>query len=360
MLTDKNTVKADPGGDAASKFHTEWRRKYEEQQKRAEEARKAAKAAAKIEAALDVEDADVADDVEFTQYAPAKLRVGAPHPDPVVENASLASVAPPDVGADCLDGLDAAVIDEARLSALQLESVAYASRRFRKRLASGARCGFFIGDGAGMGKGRQIAGIVAQRWAAGCRKHLWVSVSNDLRFDAERDLRDLGAAAADRVVALNKLDYAPLKHEEAVVFCTYAALVAGKRASAKAKARRRLDQLLDWCGADFEGCLLFDESHKAKNLFGGASGAKPTKVGQAVLELQTALPHARVRPPAIFAAAAAGEAFPRRSSTARRRARPSRSTSGTWTGSGCGARARTRRSRTSPSSCGRSTRAASA
>ena len=48
-----------------------------------------------------------------------------------------------------------------------------------------------------------------------------------------------------------------------------------------------------WASPGFEGGLLFDESHKAKNLFGG-NGGKPTKTGQAVLKLQTALPRARV------------------------------------------------------------------
>ena len=39
--------------------------------------------------------------------------------------------------------------------------------------------------------------------------------------------------------------------------------------------------------------VLFDESHKAKNLLGGKGGA-PSKVGQAVFELQRLLPNARV------------------------------------------------------------------
>ena len=38
-----------------------------------------------------------AEAVTFTDYRPAKLGYGAPHPDPVVETASLAAVEPPDV-----------------------------------------------------------------------------------------------------------------------------------------------------------------------------------------------------------------------------------------------------------------------
>ena len=50
-----------------------------------------------------------------------------------------------------------------------------------------------MGDGAGVGKGRQIAGMIKEEHARGGTRTLWMSVSNDLRFDAERDLADVGA-----------------------------------------------------------------------------------------------------------------------------------------------------------------------
>lgn len=51
--------------------------------------------------------------------------------------------------------------------------------------------------------------------------------------------------------------------------------------------------MLQWCGEDFDGLIIFDECHKAKNLCPVGSG-KPTKTGQTVLELQNKLPKARV------------------------------------------------------------------
>jgi hypothetical protein len=42
-------------------------------------------------------DEDAGDEVQYKKYKPAKLSFGRPHPDPVVENASLAAVQPPDV-----------------------------------------------------------------------------------------------------------------------------------------------------------------------------------------------------------------------------------------------------------------------
>jgi len=51
------------------------------------------------------------------------------------------------------------------------------------------------------------------------------------------------------------------------------------------RSRSRLTQILDWLGEDFDGCLLFDESHRAKNLMlssnkkdGGSQTAKVREV----------------------------------------------------------------------------------
>ena len=43
-----------------------------------------------------------------------------------------------------------------------------------------------LGDGAGVGKGRTIAGIIYQNYLEGRKKALWLSVSNDLKYDAVR------------------------------------------------------------------------------------------------------------------------------------------------------------------------------
>lgn len=56
------------------------------------------------------------------------------------------------------------------------------------------RKGFFLGDGAGVGKGRTIAACIKEHFAAGHgTRALWVSVSKDLNFDAQRDLDDVRA-----------------------------------------------------------------------------------------------------------------------------------------------------------------------
>ena len=52
------------------------------------------------------------------------------------------------------------------------------------------------------------------------------------------------------------------------MFCTYQSLIAQNKHS-----ERRIDQLVAWAAdsgdpARFEGCICFDEAHRAKNLLG--------------------------------------------------------------------------------------------
>lgn len=81
---------------------------------------------------------------------------------------------------------------------------------------------------------------------------------------------------------------AQLGVKSGVVFLSYSSLISGCD-----NGSTRMDQLLQWCGEGFEGLVVFDECHKAKNLV-PESGSKPTKVGRMVLELQQRLPQARV------------------------------------------------------------------
>ncbi|XP_033748183.1 protein strawberry notch homolog 1-like isoform X1 [Pecten maximus] len=248
-----------------------------------------------------LEDEEVEDEVEelghaetYADYMPSKLTVGVKHPDPVVETSSLSSVESSDIWYKL--SLPDSTIDYGDLSALQLESIVYASQRHDLILPCGERGGFLIGDGAGVGKGRTIAGIIYENYIQGRKRALWLSVSNDLRVDAERDLRDIGAGRIE-VHALNKFKYAKISSKEngsvkkGVIFATYSSLIGESQTGGKYKTR--LKQLLKWCGKDFDGCIIFDECHKAKNLCPVGS-SKPTKTGQTVLELQNRLPLARI------------------------------------------------------------------
>uniref|UniRef100_A0A672L1W9 Protein strawberry notch homolog 1 n=1 Tax=Sinocyclocheilus grahami TaxID=75366 RepID=A0A672L1W9_SINGR len=230
----------------------------------------------------------------YAEYMPMKLRIGLRHPDPVVETSSLSSVNPPDVWYRL--SIAEETIDRGWLSALQLEAITYAAQQHETFLPNGDRAAYLIGDGAGVGKGRTIAGIIYENYLLGRKRSLWFSVSNDLKYDAERDLRDIGAKNI-QVYSLNKFKYGKIssKHngsvKKGVIFATYSSLIGESQSGGKYKTRFK--QLLHWCGDDFDGVIIFDECHKAKNVCPIGS-SKPTKTGLAVLELQNKLSKARV------------------------------------------------------------------
>ncbi|XP_034481460.1 protein strawberry notch [Drosophila innubila] len=243
---------------------------------------------------VDFEEIGVAD--TYSSYWPSKLKGGSRHPDPVVETATLSSVELPDITYEL--ALPEKVKNSDRLSALQLEAVTYACQAHEQLLPSGQRAGFLLGDGAGVGKGRTIAAIIYENYLRGRKRALWISVSNDLKFDAERDLLDIGASKHLKVASMSKFKYSKINSEEneyfkkGVIFCTYTALI-GESANANPKYNTRLRQLINWLGTDFAGVIVLDECHKAKNLSLMNAG-KSTKTGTTVLELQQLLPMARV------------------------------------------------------------------
>ena len=141
------------------------------------------------------------------------------------------------------------------------------------------------------GKGRQLSGIIFQNYLEGRKKHIWFSVSADLRVDAVRDLEDIGAGYI-KTYKLSDFGYHPIRLASGVIFSTYSTLIAQKSSRGRKTPKTRLDQLIAWCGKDFDGCILLDECHKAKNLGVGTSGA--SKTATAVVTLQESLPGARV------------------------------------------------------------------
>ena len=72
------------------------------------------------------------------------VRIGRPHPDPVVESSSLSSVAPPSVWFDLKLSND--VVDECKLSALQIEAIVYSCQQHMNILTDGSRAGYLIGE----------------------------------------------------------------------------------------------------------------------------------------------------------------------------------------------------------------------
>jgi len=232
------------------------------------------------------------------------------HPDQLVQSSAMAAVVPP------IPSYRPMVLAEAiasgRPSAPQLETIIYAGEAHSQHLAGwwtvnetwdrltsakqatpGAvqyRRGFFLGDGTGCGKGLQAAGIILDNWLQGRRRAIWISRSDTLIEDARRDWSALGM---ERLLVTPQWQYragAEIQLEEGIIFTTFATL-----RSERAEQKSRLQQLVEWCGAAFNGVIIFDEAHSMQNAVADEeSERQASQQGRAGLRLQHALPDARI------------------------------------------------------------------
>jgi predicted RNA methylase len=233
------------------------------------------------------------------------------HPTKLVQSAAMASIAPPKPS--YRPTLPANI--RCLLSDAQLETVIYAGEAHSDYLAGSwmvdetfdlvkaapadtpntvrFRRGFMLGDGTGAGKGRQSAGVILDNWLQGRRKAVWISKSDKLIEDAQRDWSALGMERL-LVTPLSRFPQGkPIALSEGVLFATYATLRSDDRGEKVSRVR----QIVEWLGSDFDGVIIFDESHAMQNA-GGGKGERgdvaPSQQGRAGLRLQHALPNARV------------------------------------------------------------------
>lgn len=334
----------------------------EKHKSRASESQSAAPRVKKDEIEDEHDDSNEHEEAEvnsFSPYVASGIRALFPHirchPDPLVESASLGSVPLPKPDTSGIKQVVIDDVEEGLLSDAQFESVVYATMKFNSPpLVGGKRPGFFLGDGAGVGKGRQIAALIKQHFAEGGTRALWVSVSQDLRLDAERDLDDLNSG----IEIYRGSDQVPKGDFEGVVFVTYSLLRHNlrikqteqrprqKRKSSTAvptnanfengttpeaveqdimshwmisspRPESRLGQIVAWLKGEQLGrndinyndgeddddfdytssvspLIIFDESHRAKNLLPKGKNSKPTQTGIAVYTVQELLPNAKI------------------------------------------------------------------
>lgn len=239
-------------------------------------------------------------DNTYTEYVPKKAKVkGAKkHPAKLVESAAMAAVDPPNV--TYTPHLSEELVKSGALSDAQLENIIYAGQSHEQVLPDGKRRGYFIGDGTGVGKGRQIAGVIVDNYNQGRKKALWISGNQNLFPDAKRDLQDLGFDLK-KVKLLNKFKSgSTIDMDDGVIFAGYDTVKMDMEKGG------RLKQLTDWLGKDFDGVIVFDESHnmaKGTAQSGKRGKTKPSAKALAGIRLQDALPNARV----LYASATGAE-----------------------------------------------------
>lgn len=252
-------------------------------------------------------------DTLYETYRPQRIRIkdALPHPSLLCESAALALVSPP--APTYKPHLPSNIITQGLLSEAQLESVIYAGQTHCEFLSGSYlvddswdnvtvaaqgeenavkfRCGWFLGDGTGAGKGRQCAGIILDNWCQKRRKAIWVSKSSALIEDARRDWCALGGTERDIIDLSNIKLGDPIPFTQGILFCTYSTLRSQKN------GKSRLKQIVEWAGKEFDGAIAFDECHSMGNAMaqeGKLGMVAASQQGIVGLRLQNALPQARV------------------------------------------------------------------
>ncbi|WP_174719318.1 strawberry notch-like NTP hydrolase domain-containing protein, partial [Bradyrhizobium nitroreducens] len=254
-------------------------------------------------------------DALYEEYGLQSIRIpgACAHPTKLVQSAAMASVAPPKPS--YRPHLPSSLAADGVLSDAQIESVTYAGEAHSEFLAGSwtvdatfdvvaaarddtenvvrFRRGWFLGDGTGAGKGRQVAGMLLDNWLKGRRRAVWVSKSDKLIEDAQRDWSALGMERL-LVTPLSRFRQGtPVRLSEGILFTTYATLRTDERGEKLSRVR----QIVEWLGSDFDGVIVFDESHAMQNAVGGKGergDQAASQQGRAGLRLQHALPNARV------------------------------------------------------------------
>ena len=229
----------------------------------------------------------------FEQYQPQPLKVknAQPHPSKVSESAAMSAIEPPVI--TYKPNLPQDIVEKGVVSAVQLEAISYAGQSHSQTLPNGTTRGFFLGDGTGIGKGRTIAGIMLDNYNQGRKKAVWVTLNPSLVIDAKRDVKALfgnsdlvtefkGGANANKIFDI----------DEGILVVSYPMLCKGWD-----NKDSNHEKIIKWLGKDFDGVIVFDESHKMANAKAtkGSRGTKgPSQTGLSGIALQEALPKAKI------------------------------------------------------------------
>lgn len=255
----------------------------------------------------DEEPRQLGDDT-FQPYTPSKEYPGAKkHPGALVESAAMAAVDHPEITYE-LDLSDEAV---AYMSPEQLEQIAmccqaheghlterkrgeirdWSNDRYPSPSRVTHRRGYLIGDGTGVGKTIELLGVIQENRRKGRKKAIVVTASEELTNQMRRDWENLGENPDDIFTKPGNWD--AIDREDGILVIAYSSLNGKSQGS---NPVRRLNQIVDWMGAESDNVICYDESHNMANLF--------ARTGKALagVELADTIPDARV----LYLSATAG------------------------------------------------------
>jgi hypothetical protein len=245
----------------------------------------------------------------YLPYRPSRIDLhdAGMHPTDLVESVAMGSIPAPVPQYE--PKLHERIVNERRLSEAQLETIVYAGNAWTQYLQGRFvpdkdgvglvpnddgrqyRKGYFLGDGTGAGKGRQVAGCILDSWVNGRKRNIWVSKNEALLEDARRDWEALGGMSADvQPLSTWKIDE-PITLTQGILFVTYPTLRSQRQDAT------RLRQILEWAGEYYDGVIAYDESHEMGGVAGGEGALGKTagsQQGIAGVLLQNHLPDARV------------------------------------------------------------------
>jgi hypothetical protein len=162
------------------------------------------------------------------------------HPGKLVQSSAMASVPLPDINYE--HSLPKDMTESGRVSPAQVENVLLAGNSFLHRISDGFRRAFFIGDGTGVGKGREIAAIMIDQLMSGKGdgKAVWFSENFKLFDDAVRDFAGVTGRSDDDVKNANRAIHLfkpksgkRIAKGTGIAFQTYSTARSGRKKAAK-------------------------------------------------------------------------------------------------------------------------------
>jgi hypothetical protein len=213
----------------------------------------AAAAAADMPTVVEEDEADTSLVVDL--YDSPLAALAPEHPSPLCFSATLEYARPAALDPDDTDGLFSPFLLEKQvLSSAQLHSVALAMKAFARGRA------FLVGDGTGVGKGRESMGVIMSHWhQSGSRRALIVSTGS-LATDVRRDFDDCRIAEAfpgTKFIDASKALPKPGEvGKRAVIFTTYSQIRSPR------KGYGPYAELIKARGGRPAGTLVLDEVHK--------------------------------------------------------------------------------------------------